>query len=223
MFTLWTFPHASEAGKGGRNLSVVAPADKRLWVPVVAGVVALAAITMAAIVVTSERAGAPTRAASRAEGTVPVAEGAAHANWSIRSYPAGIETKRTKADRARVDAARPRVRALVKDLYNAFFLHPDRLAQALSQHTTAAAARRIKRSGVGFPTGTVEATIKKRTARIGIQGNRAGHAVAAVRVVSKVVTEKRRFRLVHDGTLWLQREKGRWKVIGYAFDQRRAR
>lgn len=208
---------------GGTDLSVVAPADRRLWVSVIAGIVALAAITAVAIVVTSESAEAPTRTESGAGGPAPVATVAPHAKWSIRTYPTGMNTNRTKADRARVDAARPRVRTLVKDLYGAFFLHPARLRDALSQHATAAAARQIKRSGVGFPTAGEEVVIKKRSAQVGIQGNRARHAAAAVRVVSKGTIKGRRVRLIHVATLWLQRNKRGWKVIGFDFDQRRAR
>lgn len=221
MFTLGTFLNKSPVGMGGTGLSVVAPAARRLWVPVVAGVIALAAVTAAALVVTSEPAEAPTRAAS-GERTVPGAFATAQAGWSIRTYPTGIATKRTKADRARVDAARPRVRMLIKDLYDAFFVHPDRLRDALSQHATAAVAREIKRSGIGLPTESEEVVIKKRTARVGIEGNRARYAVASVRVVSQGVIEAKRFRLIHEANLWLQREKG-WKVIGFDFDQRRAR
>ncbi|MGH2748682.1 MAG: hypothetical protein ACRDKB_12270 [Actinomycetota bacterium] len=199
-------------------MSVVAPAAKRLWVPVMAGVVALAAVTAAALVVTSEPAEAPTRSASAPGG--PVA--AAHAEWSIRTYPTGVATKRTKADRARVAAARPRVKTLIKDLYDAVFVHPDRLRDALSQHAIVAVAREIKRSGIGLPTKAEEALIKKRSARVGIEGNRTRYAVAVVRIVSKGIIEGRRFRLVHNANLWLQREKG-WKVIGFDFDQRRPR
>lgn len=212
----------SLVGMGGTDLSVVAPAAKRLWVPVIAGVVALAAVTAVALVVTSGPAEAPTRTASGAVAAPGGAVAAAHAEWSIRTHPKGITTKRTKADRARVAAGRPRVKTLIKDLYDAFFVHPDQLRDALSQHATHAVAREIKRSGIGLPTKAEEAVIKKRSARVGIEGNRARYAVAAVRVVSKGTIEGRRFRLVHNANLWLQREKG-WKVIGFDFDQRRAR
>ncbi|MGH2787504.1 MAG: hypothetical protein ACRDJV_06290 [Actinomycetota bacterium] len=141
------------------------------------------------------------------------------APWRIKIKPTGTVAKVTRADRKRFGAQRPRLANLVRDVYDALFLFPSRQKKVIHKHFARHAAREVMSSKVGVPGRADLVQTRKRVASIGLQPN--GAHVAAARVVVRVKGRigARVFRLAHRGTLWVERSKRVWKVVGFEVSQ----
>lgn len=141
------------------------------------------------------------------------------APWRIRTQPAGSVAKITRADKKQLKAQRPRLASLVKDVYDSLFLFPSRKRAVLRKHFVRRAARRVLSSNAGISPRAERVRTWSRRADIGVQPNNAAAAAVKVYVHAKGIVGRRVFRLVHKATLWLQRSKSGWKVVGFEVDQ----
>jgi hypothetical protein len=141
------------------------------------------------------------------------------APWRIRTQPVGSVAKVTRADKQRLKAQRPRLTTLVKDVYDSLFLFPSRKKAVLRKHFVRRAARRVLSSNAGISPRAERVRTWSRRANIGIQPNHAAAAAVKVYVHATGMVGRRVFRLVHRATLWLQRSKRGWKVVGFEVDQ----
>jgi hypothetical protein len=131
----------------------------------------------------------------------------------------GRQGRLTKADKAAFNNARPSVATLIEDVYDGIFLEPGTFKDVVAQTFTKAAASSLPRE-LGFPTGVTDVEILRRRANVGIEARGARHAAAEITVTATGVVGERSVRLLHDATLWLEREEGEWKVIGFEVTQR---
>ena len=145
------------------------------------------------------------------------------ARWRINTERVGSVAKVTGADKKRLKRQRPRLIGLVKDVYDSLFLFPSRKKAILRKHFERPAARKVLSSKAGISPRATRVHIRSRRAGIGIQPNSAATAAAKVYVRATGRIENKKFRLVHRATLWLQRLKRGWKVVGFDVSQGPAR
>jgi hypothetical protein len=125
----------------------------------------------------------------------------------------------TKADKAAFNKARPSVATLIEDVYDGIFLEPGTLRDVVAQTFTKTAASSLPKD-LGFPEGVSDVEILRRRANVGIQARGARHAAAEITVAAKGVVNETNVRLLHDATLWLERDGSEWKVIAFEVTQR---
>lgn len=162
--------------------------------------------------------------ASAAEPDVPAATtpDIPQAKWKIKAHPSGNLGKITKRQAKRVRAQRRPVSKLVAEVYDALFLDPARREEVLKARLLPRAARAIGNKA-GVPEGAGEVRTKVRKADIGIDVDGARRAAAKVKVRAEGVAGRRKFEIVHRATLWLERSRGKWKVIAFSLRQKPAR
>jgi hypothetical protein len=141
------------------------------------------------------------------------------AKWRIGMKPVGAVAKVKRADKKRLKSQRPRLATLVKDVYDTLFLFPSRKRAVLRKHFTRRAARRVLSSEAGVSPRAERVRTWSRRADIGVQPNNAAAAAVKVYVRAKGIVGRKVFRLVHRATLWLQRSKRGWKVVGFEVEQ----
>ena len=199
-------------------MSIAAPSVKRPWA-LVGIAAAILVVLVAALVLTDlpgERLLSP---GARDNGSISADRELPQAAWRVKTHPAGVMDKVTKAQAARIQRQRPQVAALVRDVYDAVLLHPGRLRATLAENFTPAAASALRRSGVVVSEPGVVSTTKRR-AKIGIQA--AGGptlAIATVRLEASHAARPDR-PIAHDATLWMERGKKGWKVVAFHVNQR---
>ena len=198
-------------------MSIAAPSIKRPWA--VAGVAAAILLALAVGLVFMDLPGERLLSPG-ADGEAPFRQGndLPQAPWQIKTHPAGVVDKVSKAQAARIKQQRPQVTALVKRVYDALLLHPGRLRSSLAENFTPAAAAALRRSGTVVPEeGLVSTT--KRKAEIGIQA--AGGPTLAIATVSLEATLAQRPERVveHEATLWMERAKNGWQVVAFEVEQ----
>lgn len=142
------------------------------------------------------------------------------ARWQLKTFPAGNAGKVTKKEARGVSDQRPRLTSIVRRLYNALFLAPERTDALVKEvFTKAAGARFIElRPGIGRASRDVK--ILRRSARIGIDVSGARRAAARVRLVAQGRLRDGRFAVEHTGDLFLQLQHRRWRVIAFDIHQR---
>lgn len=141
--------------------------------------------------------------------------------WRMTVHPAGL-TRPHRRVLKRFRHARPALVAAIKDVYDTLFLRPEDRAAVLESRFTERAARALKRTRAGLPKGATGVRIATRRARVGIQVPGLSRAAASVRVGLTAQANKR-IRLAHRATLWLERRRGGWRVIGFDIDQGRVK
>lgn len=139
--------------------------------------------------------------------------------WRMDVSVEGRQGKLTKADRDAFNRARPAVATLIEDVYDGIFLEPGTLDDVVAQTFTKAAAASLPKE-LGFPDGASNVEILRRRAHVGVQAHGARNAAAELIVVATAELDEKKVKLRHDATLWLQKESGDWKVIGYDVAQR---
>ena len=197
-------------------MSIAAPSIKRPWA--VAGVAAAIVLALALALVFMDLPGERLLSpgadgeATRQNNDLP------QAPWRIRTHPAGVVDKVSKAQAARIKQQRPQVTALVKRVYDALLLHPGRLRSSLAENFTPAAAAALRRSGAAVSEAGLVSTAKRK-AEIGIQA--AGGPTVAIATVSLEASfAERPERVVeHQATLWMERGKNGWQVVAFEVDQ----
>jgi hypothetical protein len=144
------------------------------------------------------------------------------AKWEVRTFPAGGAGvgKLSKREKASVKAQQERLSTLVKDVFDSLFLTPTEVRSVLKERFTSAAAGSLLGSGIGLPDQTANVQIKKRSARVGVHVDSARRAAARVKIAGTGINRGRKVRFSHEATLWLEREKGSWRVIAFDVKQR---
>lgn len=144
------------------------------------------------------------------------------ARWKMTAYISGAVGPVGKRETKRARAQRVRASKLVRRVYDAMFLDPARRDEVLKAKFHPRAARALRRKA-GVPKQAQEVQTTQRKADIAIHAVGARRAVASVKVRARGVVGDRSFKIVHRGTLWLERRKGKWKVIAFDVAQRPAR
>jgi hypothetical protein len=143
------------------------------------------------------------------------------APWRIHSFPAGAVAGMTKRDHRNLRRARPKIAAVVRDLYDALFLNRPSLGKTIRSRFSLPAAHAFRSlHRVGPPDAATAVKTLTRRARIGIDARSARRAVATVKLRARGLVGQHGFRLWHEATLWLEREKRGWTVIAYDVRQR---
>jgi hypothetical protein len=179
------------------------------------------AAVIAAVLLGRGGSGAPEVAPPRAP--QPQAEPIRQAKWQIRSRPAKVGVRITKHQRRQVARQGDNLARLVRDVYAAVFLDPERRKDVLQDRFTSRASYRWTRSGAGLPRTAIDRKTVLRRARIVIDPLVPRRAVATVVVRIRSTVSDDALRLRHSSTLWLQRSHGRWRVFAFDVDQRRVR
>lgn len=197
-------------------MSAIAEGLKRQRMPLMAALLALAigALVWLGLMTTQDHTTTtPTSPQSVAAPEVVQPE------WRMDVSVEGRQGKLTKADKAAFNRARPAVATLIEDVYDGIFLEPGTLKDVIGQTFTKDAASSLPKE-IGFPQGVSEVEILRRRAQVGIEARGARHAAAEITLAAKGVVNEKPVRLVHEATLWLARDKGEWKVIGFDVAQR---
>lgn len=144
-----------------------------------------------------------------------------HARWRVGKYLAGSVGRTSRAERRRLRTQGPKVGTLVRGLYDTIFLRPDRLRPVVRSTFAPAAARSFLRlRAVGVPAQASRFELLSRRARVGVDARTGARAVASATVQATGRVGRHIFRLVHEGTLWLERSHSRWRIIAYDVTQK---
>ena len=144
------------------------------------------------------------------------------AKWKMSTRPVGRAGKFTRKQIRRHKAQRPRVKSVVREVYEALFLEPESIKEVIAERFSRRAGRALLRAGPGFRPGADEVKTTKRIARIGLQAHTASAASAQVFVKARANGPGNVVKLRHRATMWMQRIKNDWRVIAFEVDQERA-
>jgi hypothetical protein len=159
----------------------------------------------------------PPRPEPAVEGTpVPAIR---QAKWRIKTHPSAALGKVTREERHRIRAEKPKLKRLVRDVYNVLFLSTEEKRKILRERFTRGAAAALLRSGVGIPQRISGVKTTMRRARIGIAAASARLAAAEVWLRARALDEGGKVRIVHRSTLWLEKSKGQWRAIAFEVSQ----
>ena len=143
------------------------------------------------------------------------------APWRITAFRAGAPGPLARPERRLIDARVPELRALVRTVYGALFLEPERRVPVIRNHFAAPARRAIARlQRLGAPRGAQRVQTLARRARVGISTPSARRAVASVTVRARGRVRRTAFHERHEATLWLERDGGRWSVVAFEVRER---
>ncbi len=195
-------------------MSLVAPSQRRLAWPVAVALLAAAGLSLALYLPNRPQ---PTTAAPE---TV-AAPGVVQAAWDVNSFPAGGKGVRhlSKKAKERLGKQREPLATLIKNVYDAMFLQPAALKQAIRANFAADAARRALDRHIGLPSGVEKVKLGRRTAKVGIHVQGASRAAASVVISGSAAKKDQKTRFRHRSTLWLERHGGKWKVIAFDVTQ----
>lgn len=152
--------------------------------------------------------------------SAPPSRGLDQARWKITTRAVGV-ARATAKEKALVRRRKPAVAALVKDVYDALLLDRDARRKAIRRYFTASAGKAFFARGVDIAKRAAVET-RRRRADIGIDAHSATRAAASVTVVATVGDGKRRERVMHRASLYLEKQRRGWQVIAFAVDQRGA-
>ena len=201
-------------------MSSIAPSTRLGWRLLPAVVAAAAAVIAASLLIAALRENpiVQVRKGTTSEAAIG-ADVAEAAVWRTDAYPVGARGKLTKKESARFKHQKDRVRATVRDIADAIVVHPGRLPRAANRVMTNASAASLLKQAPGLPKGAEGVTAIKRTGRIGIQAPRFSAAAAEIRVVMQATVGERLVTWRDDYRFWLQRSKGKWRVIAFDLDR----
>jgi hypothetical protein len=144
------------------------------------------------------------------------------AKWKMSTRPVGRAGKLTKRQVRRHKAQRPRVKGVVREVYEALFLEPESIKDVIAERFSRRAGRALLRAGPGFRPGAERVKTTKRIAKIGLQAHTASAASAQVFVKARARGPGNVVKLRHKATMWMQRINNEWRVIAFEVDQERA-
>ena len=189
--------------------------DERSWAaPIAVGVFFVVAIAVAAILLLINSTG------DKKEGRRTGGRGGTEqADWKVTSYSIGGNHPSGKHARPPKQEARA-LEKLVRRWHDSVYLFPAELRSDTEKYFTRDAARAMRASDLGLLDSAREVETKKRSARIGIEGNGAKRAAAVVDIVATGDSAKGEFRVGSETHLWFEREGSKWKVIAFDVNQR---
>lgn len=143
----------------------------------------------------------PPRVPSTIEASAPA--------WKMRVFSVGTPKKLTKAQRWRFRTQRREVTKIVRRVFDAWLL--GRAPEiTINRHFARAAA--AKAATLDLLIEGPDAAIRRRSARIGIEGGVPRNAAAEVVVRGSTWRDR--------ATLWMHRGDNGWKVIAFEVDRR---
>jgi hypothetical protein len=199
-------------------LSVIAPALKRPWLPIVVIVLVVGAVSA---VVSSRLLDSPAPPPGPRPGTI-AAPDVEQAAWKIHARPMGALEKLSRRERVHATDAGRRVGAVIKEIYNALFLEPAGIRAAVRASFTRSAGAALLATKAGLPRNARDVRTTVRRADISVQVPRPRRAVAEVRVVARGEAGDS-FRVVHRAALYLERDRSGWRVIAFDIDEGRGK
>ena len=192
------------------------PVYRRLWLPFTVGavlVVAAIAIGLWTLARGGEQVAGPGARVKVHHTSVP------QAKWKIKTFPAGALAKPGKPVLKELAHERPRLSRIVTDIYDALFLVPDRYRQVVTGYFVKPGAGILLHTNLAPPKGATHVSTKVRRASIGIQSNSGARAAARVKVRAKAKDGGGEISWSTLSTLWMEKQSGRWKVVGFDVDQ----
>ena len=194
-------------------MSIVAPNQRRLVWPIA---IALCLVMLIALLIYL-----PTRSPDIGVPGTIAAPGVTQADWDVNAFPAGGDGvgALSKKQTERYEAQREPLASLIRDVYDALFLSPAGAKRVLQHRFARDAARQALASKIGLPAGAKDVHITKRLARVGIHVQGATRAAARVAIAGTAMKNDRKARFEHTSVLWLERQKGTWKVIAFDVTQ----
>jgi hypothetical protein len=146
------------------------------------------------------------------------------ARWRIRADPAYVAAHVGRDQRRMVARQGDRLASLVREVYGAMFLRPDKSGPVLRRRFDPRAANAMqRRPKAGVPLRAEEIKTTKRRARIVIDPLTPRRSIARIEVRARGTLGEEAFAVRHRSTLWLYRSEGRWRVLAFDVDQRRTR
>ncbi|MGI8709337.1 MAG: hypothetical protein ACR2LG_14245 [Actinomycetota bacterium] len=191
-------------------------ASRRIWVPLVA-VVMLATVGVAAYALT-RREGSSNHQPGPQPSDSPVILD--QAPWRIQTLATGITSKLTKLEKARLRKQRGPLIGLVKELHSALFLEPSIRKRVVRRLFSASAAGPFLSIRPGITSEAETVRTLRRRGRIGIQAAGARRAAGTVTVVARIESAGEAARIGYRSDLFLEKKRGRWKVVAFETDQR---
>lgn len=137
------------------------------------------------------------------------------ARWEVRSQVAGVFGGLGSRGRKEVRARRRELVRVVRDVYGALWLRPRGAERRVVRaRFDARAARALLGSRLG-PRDSAFVRTTKRVVELDVDAADPRRAAAEVAIAARVGRGARRLRVRHRATLWLERDDGRWRVIGF--------
>lgn len=196
-------------------MSTAAPSSRLGW-RLLPGVLAASVAVVAASLLLAALRDNPVEALRLGPQPVPAVPAAeAGAPWDIATRPIGMHGKLDKAQKARFEAQRGRVAALIEDLVDASVLEPARLPAAVRGAMTQSAAAAFRKAVPAIPSQATNVEAARRSARVGIQAPAFRSAAARIKVTMRATIDGRPTTWRNDITLWMQREATTWKVLAF--------
>lgn len=139
--------------------------------------------------------------------------------WDTAITPVGTHRSLDKAQRARFEAQRPKLRATVEGLVDASILEPSTLGGIARTSMTASAAKAFRDAAPLVPQKATAVEVVRRTGSIGMQAPVFKAAAARMKVTMRGIVSDRTVKWRTNLTLWLERDDNAWRVL--AFDLER--
>jgi hypothetical protein len=194
------------------------PVYRRLWLPFTIGAV-LVVVALAIGLWALLRGNDQTAAAGPGERVKVPHTSIPQAKWKINIYPAGALSKPADSVRKTVAREKPRLARVVTDVYDALFLVPERYQQVVTGYFDKPGAGILLHTHLAPPHGSTDLSTKVRRASIGLQADTGARAAARVRVRAQAKDNGHRIAWSTVSTLWMEKESGRWQVIGFDVNQ----
>ena len=140
------------------------------------------------------------------------------ARWKISTERAAFTGKLTKKEKGSLRRQRRALSGMTRSVFDALFLSPEKRKKALKSSFTPRAHKSYMRAQVGVPRGAEDVKVRRRVARISIDGN--VRATLKVRVIARGHGDKGRFSVDHRSALYAARKGPKWKVFGFTVEQR---
>ena len=140
------------------------------------------------------------------------------ARWKISTERAAFTGKLTKPEKESLKKQRRVLSGMTRAVFDALFLSPGKREKALRTSFTPSARKSYLRARVGVPRGADDVRVRRRVARIAIDGN--ARATLKVRIIALGDDDKGRFAVDHRSALYAARTGAKWKVFGFSVDQK---
>lgn len=183
--------------------------NKRVWLYVLVGVLVVALVAGGILLFVGDEK-------KKRDFGPNLGAGIKQASWRVRvrtvggpALPKKIRNQKLKGKEAK------RLETLVRSIYNAIYLQPGRLDHVSKRFMSAEVAKAVKRSGPQIPAKADRIKTMRRLAKVGVDPAGIARAVAFVHVVAKGEKGKEKFKTQSRDRLWLERNKGKWKIIAF--------